>query len=162
MQKDPRAAVFDALSNTAAGMLGVDDSGQHMQPMTHFADAEAATVCFITSAETDLARAVGQGARAHYCVAAPDDGVYACLRGTLVQSQDSGKLDELWSPAAAAWFKEGRDDPNVMLLQLNLQDAALWAASTSAIATGIEIARANLSTGHQPDLGEHVAVRFDT
>ena len=100
VRADARTALFDAMTEVRAGMLGVEGSGQHMQPMTHFLDEDTAELWFITASDTDLVRAVGQGARAHYCVISKDQTLHACLSGTIVQSQDTDKLDALWSPVA--------------------------------------------------------------
>jgi general stress protein 26 len=78
----------------------------------------------------------------------------------MVQSQDTDKLDELWSPIAAAWFEAGRDDPKVTLLQLTLLEAAVWATTDSMLVVGIEMVRANISPEHMPDIGEHAVVQF--
>lgn len=158
---DPRAALFAAMDDVHAGMLGVEGSGQHMAPMTHFHDPQTAEVWFITAADTDLVRAVGLGGRGRYCVVGKDQTFFACLTGALEQVEDKAKLHQLWSPVTSAWFKDGADDPRVVLLRLTLQDAAIWASTGNTLVFGFEIARANLSEDHTPDVGEHVVVRFD-
>lgn len=163
VRDDPRSAVFDVLEDRQrVGMLGVVNSDQHMQPMTHFVDRNRAVIWFITSEDTDLARAVGLGARAHHCVMTPEGDFYACLSGTLEQTDDPAKLDELWGRVESAWFREGRDDPKVQLLRFSLQEAAIWAATDSAMVFGFEIARANLQRDHKPDVGDHVVIRLDS
>lgn len=161
VEADPRGTLFDVLDDSRVGMLGVVGSGQHMQPMTHFADREAGAVWFVTSKDTDLVRAIGIGGQARYCIMKDDGTFYACLAGVLEQSEDRQKLDELWSSVTAAWFDEGREDPDVALLKLSLRDAGVWTATDSSVVFGMEIARANLSSEHKPEIGEHFVVRFD-
>ncbi len=160
LNADPRKTLFDFMDNLRTGMLGVVNSDQHMQPMTHFLDRENAEVWFITSKNTDLVRAVGLGARADYCLSSPEADFYACLSGTLEQSANREKLDEIWSAVTSAWFDEGREDPDVCLLKFTLLDAGVWATTDSSVVFGLEIARANIQSSHQPDLGEHTVVRF--
>jgi general stress protein 26 len=159
-REDPFGLLFDQLGDVTAGMLGVVDSGQHMQPMTHFPDREAGAIWFITARDTDLVRAVGQGATAHYCVVGKKHDFHACLSGPLTAEHNPEKLDELWNAVTAAWFEGGRDDSQVVLLKLALNEAALWSSSDSSVVFGLEILRGNLSAEHKPDLGEHVVVRF--
>lgn len=161
LRADARSTLFEKLDENRVGMLGVVDSDQHMQPMTHYADPETAELWFITSTDTDLVRAVGMGARAHHCVMTSDGEFYACLSGTLEQSEDREKLDEIWSSVASAWFDEGREDPEVTLLRFAPQEAAVWASTDSSVVFGLEIVRANLDTDHKPDVGEHLIIRFD-
>ncbi|WP_323766143.1 pyridoxamine 5'-phosphate oxidase family protein [Marinovum sp.] len=161
VRADARTALFEVLDETRAGMLGVTNSDQHMQPMTHHADRDTAELWFITSAVTDLVKAVGQGASAHYCLTKGDGTFYACLSGRLETSDDRDKLDEVWSVVAAAWFDQGKADADVTLLRLALSDAAIWTATDSAMTFGLEIARANFNTEKKPDLGDHRVIRFD-
>ncbi|WP_347311428.1 pyridoxamine 5'-phosphate oxidase family protein [Defluviimonas sp. SAOS-178_SWC] len=159
--EDPKAALFAAMDEVRVGMLGTLASGRHMQPMTHFPDPETDAVWFITSTETDLVRSVGLGARAQYCVTGLHHDFHACLAGTIEQSGDRAKLEELWSPVVGAWFDGGIDDPTVSLLRLMPQEAALWTSTDSGVRFGLEVLRANLSADHKPDLGDHVVIRFD-
>ncbi|SLN53416.1 General stress protein 26 [Aquimixticola soesokkakensis] len=158
---DPIHELFEQMDDTRAGMLGVMGSGQHMQPMTHFVDRGARKVYFITSKDTDLVKAVGEGDVAHYCVTSTKQDFYACLKGSLRISKDAAKLDELWSSVVAAWFDGGKQDPDVCLLELDLIDAALWASTRNPLVFGLEIARANRDETHTPDVGEHLVVKFD-
>lgn len=161
LRADARSTLFEKLEAQRIGMLGVVDSEQHMQPMIHYTDPDTAEIWFVTSSDTDLVRTVGIGARAHYCLTTPEGDFYACLSGTLEQSENRKKLDELWSSVTSAWVDEGRADPQVTLLHFAPQDAAIWATTDSAVSFGIEVARANLDTEHKPDVGDHVIVRFD-
>jgi general stress protein 26 len=158
-ETEPRTQLFDQLSHVRAGMLGVEGSGAHMRPMTHFADRDKAVLWFITSRQTDLAAEVGQGATAHYCLVGEDTGYFACLRGAIRQSDNSEMLDELWNAVAAAWFT-GRDDPDLLLLEMSLRDGEVWSATDSRFQFGLEIARANLDRDAKPDIGAHTIVRF--
>ncbi len=160
VRADARAALFDVLDNQSVGMLGAARSEQALQPMTHSADRDTAELWFITSKQTDLVGAVGLGAPALYCVTAPGGDFFTCLTGTLEQSEDEAKLDEIWSTAAAAWFGEGREDHDIALLRLTVQEAAIWTATDSSFVFGLEIARASLSSEHKPDIGGHVVIRF--
>ncbi|MCB2116995.1 MAG: pyridoxamine 5'-phosphate oxidase family protein [Rhodobacteraceae bacterium] len=159
--EDPRRALFEALGAVRAGMLGIEGAAQHMQPMTHFPDAESGTLWFITSVKTDLARVVGIGRRARYAVIGMDHAFHASLEGAITQSDDRAKLEELWSSPVAAWFEGGIDDPDVCLLRFLPHEAALWETKVGALGFGLEMVHANLVPGHKPDLGDHVIVRLD-
>lgn len=161
VKADARATLFDVLDKHRVGMLGVLGSNQHMQPMTHHADANAGELWFITSKDTDLARAVGNGARAEYCLATSDGDFFTSLTGTLEQNNDRDKLREVWSIIASTWFEEGRDDPDVALLRMTLQEAAIWTSTNSSIAFSLEIARATMLPESEPDVGEHLVLRLD-
>ncbi|WP_208351440.1 pyridoxamine 5'-phosphate oxidase family protein [Pseudaestuariivita rosea] len=160
-EDDPVGQLWDQLDNVRAGMLGIDHSDQHFQPMTHFIDREAECLWFITASDTDLVRAIGQGATAHYNAMGDNHDYHACLRGTIIQSSDTEKLDELWSVAAAAWFEEGREDPKVTLLQMTLRDGAIWASEGNAMIVGWKMIKAAMTSESHPAIGTQQIVSFN-
>lgn len=159
---DPRGALFDVLDGVRAGMLGLVGGGEGLQPMTHFPDADAGVIWFISSTDTDLVQSLGLGEDAQYVVIAEDHAAHISLRGKLYQVHNSAKLDELWGPFVSAWFEGGRDDPRVALMRFDPEIAEIWASSASTLKVGFEIIRANLDADHQPDIGTKATVRFDT
>jgi general stress protein 26 len=156
---DARAELFERLGDLRAGMLGVGGSHGHMRPMTHYLDQDGAAILFLTSRQTDLAREVGDGSAAHYCLVDDGDGFYACITGTLSPSRNEARIDEIWNPVAAAWFT-GRDDPDLLLLSMPMRKAEVWTSTDSTLHFGIEIVRANLDPDRVPDVGAHDVVRF--
>jgi general stress protein 26 len=36
------------------------------------------------------------------------------------------KIEELWTPMAKTWFREGKDDPNISLIKVIPEDAYYW------------------------------------
>jgi general stress protein 26 len=155
----PRDALFDALDRCRAGMLGVTGSGAHMRPMTHFADRDSGRLWFLTSRKTDLAEQMGAQAQAMHCVMDEKNGFHACIAGSIRESRDQAKIDEVWSPMTAAWF-EGREDPDILLVEFTPREAEIWRSTDSTIRFGLEMLRANLDRDKQPDLGSHDVVRF--
>lgn len=142
-------------------MLWAKDSGQHPQPMTHFVDEAGAAVWYITSAETDLAQAVALGTEGGLTVVSENQDYHASLKGRMEFVQDSDKLDELWSIPAAAWFKEGREDPTIRLLRFIPSEASIWASEDNVLLVGLKLIRAGVSRGaDQPDIGVHHVLHF--
>lgn len=158
-ETDARGQLFDQLDTVRAGMLGVEGSGQHMQPMTHYVDRDQGEVWFITSRETDLVRAIGQGNTAHFCVQSTSQDYYACLSGPIRQSRDEAKLDEIWSAVAAAFFEDGRDDSNICLLRMPLREAAIWSSTGNPVVFGLEVLRANMGDS-TAQTGTHKVINF--
>lgn len=155
---EAEAQLWDVLDQTRAGMLGVEGSGQHMQPMTPLLDREGEAIWFLTHRNTDLVRAVGQGGRAHFCVIGEDHDYHACLSGALTQVMDRDRLEEFWSPGIAAWFS-GKDDPELSMLRMQLSDASIWASTSGALTVGWEYAKANV-VGGEPDVSVRTSIRF--
>lgn len=162
LQNDPRKALFAMLADVRTGMLGLTASGTGLQPMTHFPDADAGVIWFISSTQSELVQALGLGEDADYVVIAKDHDMHASLRGKLYHLHDDAQLDALWNPVIGAWFEGGRDDPQVALLRFEPAVAEVWGSTTSTLRFGFEILRANLDADHAPDLGTKAVVKFPT
>ena len=82
---------------------------------------------------------------------------YVSISGTGTVSHDRAKIDELWNAGAEAWFENGKDDPNVALLQVHADSAEYWAIDRPMAVTMLKYAKA-VVTGERPDVGENEAV----
>lgn len=51
---------------------------------------------------------------------------YMCIEGSAFVSRDQAKVDELWNPIAKAWFKEGKDDPYISVIEVTPHKAYYW------------------------------------
>lgn len=161
LRDDPRTTLFDQIDATSTSMLGIEGSTRPPQPMTHHLTRDTAELWFLTSRQADLVRDVGLGARGVVVFVNDDHSLHAALTGAIVQSADAGHIDAIWSPAAAAWFPGGRDDPDLIALRLTLQDAQVWVSSRSSLRTGMELLRSALDSDHEPDLSTHMLLEFN-
>jgi len=149
---DPEPQFWEQLDGHTAGMLSVHRSSQHMQPMTHQSARDEKALYFFSSRSTDLVTTLTPDAQASYAFISKDHDYHASIKGALSISNDAVRIDQFWSPVIGAWFEGGKTDPDLVLLRLDLHDAAIWASTDSALRFGWEIAKANLSTS-QPELG---------
>jgi general stress protein 26 len=82
---------------------------------------------------------------------------YLSIAGNAEVVHDRAKVDEYWSPAAEAWFPEGKDDPTVAMIRVRSVSAEFWARDTPGVVAVFKIAKAAM-TGGQPDIGDNRAV----
>jgi len=82
---------------------------------------------------------------------------YLSIAGNAEIVHDRAKVEEFWSPAAEAWFPEGKDDPTVALIRVRPVSAEFWARDTPGVVAVFKMAKAAL-TGGQPDIGDNQAV----
>lgn len=158
-QTEPEKQLWEQLEKVHAGMLGIEGSHSHMQPMGHMADKDgAARLWFFTSRSGDLFRELGAGAHAHFCVIGKDQTYHACLMGDLHESREPRRIDEYWNDMVAAWFK-GKNDPDIALLQFDLIDAAIWASTRNPVRFAWEMQTAK-NSDKEPDVGARAHVDF--
>ena len=77
---------------------------------------------------------------------------YVSLTGRAAVSNDRGKIRELFSTPAKAWW-ESAEDPNIRVLKVTPNDAEYWDSPGTVVST-IKMAAA-AATGTRPDLGEN-------
>lgn len=51
---------------------------------------------------------------------------YMCIEGSAVVSRDQAKVEELWTPIAKAWFKGGKEDPYISVIEVTPLKAHYW------------------------------------
>ncbi len=156
---DPKGLFWDEVKDIHAGMLGVMGMNAHLQPMSHHADPSAGKLWFVTKKSVGISKEVGDGAKAHYVLIGDDHDFHACAMGPIKLSRDEAVLDKLWNPVVASWFEHGKEDPDLVMLELTLEDADMWASTDSSALFGWEVAKANL-TGGDPDVGVRTNMKF--
>ena len=149
------AMLWKALASRRTVMLGLTAPPvEHMQPMTGFHDDTSRSVFFFCRADNDLAKRAGnEGGEDMMCLQSKDESFIACVSGRLSVVRDSERVERFWSPVDAAWYPEGKDDPQLRFLRLDPSDAQLWIAAGNPVKFGWEIAKANL-VKRLPDIGE--------
>lgn len=91
-------------------------------PMTAQLDKDAnGAIWFFTSKEHHLAA----GGPATATFAAKDNQLFTRLDGTLVTETSRERVDQFWNPIIASWF-DGKDDPRLLLLRMDLTKAEIW------------------------------------
>ena len=100
-------------------MLGLTGGEDHMQPMAAFGDEDQNAVWFFTKRSTDLVKDMGAGHKAMICVMAKDLEFQACIMGELTVDHDAAKIDQYWSPFVAAWYPDGKADPDLTLVRFD-------------------------------------------
>lgn len=72
--------------------------------------------------------------------------------------RDQLKSQELWNPFVEAWFPEGPQDPNIVLIRVQADTAEYW-DSPWAVGTVLSLAKTKL-TGKRYDGGDNETVQL--
>lgn len=123
---------------------------QHFQPMTAFHEEETGKVWFFTRTDTDLAQSIQEGKEGMMVV--QRTRFQACVSGELSLQHDTDRIEKYWNAVVAAWYPEGKSDPRLTMLCLDVRDAQVWLNEAGPVKFAFEIAKANM-TGKEPDLG---------
>lgn len=153
---DLTAIFWDRIAKANVGMLAAE--GTDPRPMAHHASEGDDALWFLTAEHTDIGQDAIAGKSARYQIANGDAKLYAVIDGTLAIVDDRAKLEEVWSPMDAAWFEEGKDDPEVRLVRFTPKSAEVWASDGGAKAL-YDIAASAMS-GDTASRGSHGKITF--
>lgn len=159
--EDVEERLWREIGKGATVMLGLTgDPPRHFQPMAAFCDEEeGGGVWFYARKDSDLVRDVGEGRAAMFNLMTRSHDFIASVSGVLRSYHDPDRIDRFWNPVVAAWFPEGKDDPNLTLLRFEPEEAQVWLSHTNPVKFGWEIAKANL-THKEPDVGDTAHLSF--
>lgn len=115
---------------------------------------ENGELIFFTAAESRKVDELTEDATVNLAYADPGERRYVSVRGRARMDRDDDTIRELWSPAQKIFFPEGKDDPNLMVLRVRVQDASYWEAAGNFVARAFDFARGMLDEAPS-DLGEH-------
>ncbi len=87
-------------------------------------------------------------------VTVTSDSSWVSMTGAAEVVDDTEKLRELWSTFAEAWLPGGPEDPNAVLIRVDVEGAEYWSNPGGRIATVISFAKSKI-TGDPYDGGDH-------
>lgn len=110
---------------------------------------------FFTQAEAPKVGQVEQHSKVNISYAKPDDNLFVSVSGTAELVRDRKKIDEYWKPLYKAWFPNGKEDPQLALLKVNVESAEYWDAPSGKTG-GLFVALKGLTSGGKDATGEDV------
>jgi general stress protein 26 len=131
-----------------------DDGTLRARPMQTQEQEFDGTLWFFTPASSHKVIEVDHEHQVNLSYADPGDNRYISVSGTATLVRDRAKIDELWTPVLKAWFPQGKDDPDVALLKVDVAKAEYWDSPSSTLVKLVGFTKAVL-TGQQYRPGEN-------
>lgn len=147
--------LWNALAPSAFAFVGLvgDDEGD--VPMTMHLDGNNRKSLWMFT--TTNSRLNDEGSAAALYIS-KDQEVFARISGEIMVEKDEGIINRLWSPRIAAWYEGGRDDRNLAVVRLNINQTEIWSADMSPLTMIKMLVGANV---HDDVQGKHATVLTD-
>ncbi|MDM7972542.1 MAG: pyridoxamine 5'-phosphate oxidase family protein [candidate division Zixibacteria bacterium] len=115
---------------------------------------------FFTDVESAKIHEVAANRNVNVAYADVDRNRYVSVSGEASIVRDREKASELWSAAQKAWFPNGPDDAQLVLLKVDVEHAEYWDAPSSRMVQILGFMKATL-TGKRYQPGEGGKVEID-
>lgn len=152
--EETKKKFWKELADNPTVMIALHGSNAHSEPMRCQLDKDVnGKFWFYTS--TDNRIAAGGKAMAQFVSKGHD--VFACIMGTLVPETDAAIIDKYWSNPVESWYAEGRNDPKLLMLRFELDDAEIWLADMSVKGIFKMMTGMTMKAG---EMGDHAEVKL--
>lgn len=133
----------------------VENGHLHSRPMSSNGDIDSnGSLWFFTNASSHKVNQIEKAPKVNVSFADPDNQRYVSISGTAQLVRDRNKIDELWRPEFKMWFPKGKDDPDVALLRVSLEQAEYWDSPASTIGYVLNFV-SSLVSGKEADTGDN-------
>ncbi|NHE57222.1 pyridoxamine 5'-phosphate oxidase family protein [Cyclobacterium plantarum] len=151
--------IWDLIKDIKVGMLVTQDENEdgvmRARPMSLVQDAYDGSLFFYTPKSDAKAFEIEQDRDICLTFSNPKDNVYVSLSGKAKISEDQNLIDRYWNPWVAAWFKNGKKDPDLGMLVVKINKGEHWDSKNNKLVQLFEIAKSSLIKSETPNLGEN-------
>ncbi|MEX2512500.1 MAG: pyridoxamine 5'-phosphate oxidase family protein [Cyclobacteriaceae bacterium] len=151
--------IWNLIKDIKIGMLVThetkDGDSMRARPMSLVQDAYDGTLFFYTSKSDATAFEIEQDGDVCLTFSNPKDNVYVSLTGKAKVTEDKELIDKYWNPWVAAWFENGKNDPDLAMLKVKINKGEHWNSNNNKLIQLFEIAKANVVPSSTPNLGEN-------
>ncbi|MBK0381768.1 pyridoxamine 5'-phosphate oxidase family protein [Pedobacter sp. SD-b] len=131
----------------------------YSRPMNTMEYDDEGNLFFFSDEHTPDAHDIKVNNRVSVTYTNPENNTYISLNGRLYLIEDQNKINQLWVPACKAWFPEGKTDPNLKLIKVEVLKAEYWDTAESDMVVLFNMLKA-IVKGKTYDQGEHQAINF--
>ncbi len=103
-----------------------NDDGSTCRPMGAQMVCEEGNIWFFSEINSDKNKEIKEDKHVQLFFSHPGKSSYLVVNGEAEVIIDKNKTDELWTPFAKIWFKEGKDDPNISIIKVKPTTAYFW------------------------------------
>ena len=121
-------------------------------PMSRQEVDEHGNIWFLFSAKCNTHKNLLSDNRISILFAKPSDYTFLTVHGTGEILRDQARIDKYWNPFMEGWFEMGKDDPDIRILKVSVEDANYWDTQSNKMFTFFKMIK-NAITNDKMDIG---------
>jgi len=128
---DPIARLNELISGIPVAILTTQrpDGSLHSCPMMTYPADTSGVLWFLAGDHSEKAEAIRTSQQVNLSYADAATQRYISVSGFCELIRDRAFARQLWHPEYASWFRGGIDDPTLILMKVDIQQAEYWDAS---------------------------------
>jgi general stress protein 26 len=156
-QESAYALLWKKIRPVKFAMLTCEDAHGDLtsRPMTTVQDEFSGSLWFFTSRESPVVKSLPASSAVNVSYSEPKDDLYVSLSGRAVIDSSHARREQLWSVMVKAYFPKGIDDPDLVLLRVDVHGAEYWDVTESKAVQLFKLTKAIVSGERPEHLGEH-------
>lgn len=131
-----------------------DEIGIHARPMQLVQNDYDGKIWFYTDTSDEKAFEIAKDREVCLVFSCPENDTYVSMTGRAKLIQDQSKIDQYWGLFVDAWFPNGKDSPEVGMIEIKINKGEHWDSDNSALVQGFKMLKASL-LDQKPDLGKN-------
>ena len=133
-----------------------EDGTLHSRPMATQRQEFDGTLWFFTRKDSAKVYEIERDRHVNVAYAPPEENRYVSVAGHARLVEDREKIEKLWHSDLKAFFPEGKDDPQIALLKIDVARAQYWTSPSGAVVKLVGLAKALAKgTSFQEEVGEN-------
>lgn len=140
--KEAIAKIKELAEGARIGMFCTDLANQPFstRPMAIQEVDEQGNLWFLSSADSNKNFEIKADEKVQLLFAKTSESHYLSVYGSAHIYKDRDTIEEMWSPMAKAWFKDGKDDPKVTVIRVSPEETYYWDTKNGKMITLMKIA----------------------
>ncbi len=163
-RKQSLAALAKLMEKIDIAMLTTVGPQGHLvsRPLsTQDVEFDGERVWFFTSARSPKVGEIRRSAKVNLAYASKDRNTYISASGEAAVCRDQARIDQYWNDAMKAFFPKGKEDPDLVLIEVALRTVEYWDGPGTWIGKAITFLAARV-TGNDDLMGENRIVDVAT
>lgn len=128
------------------------------RPMSNAKVEEDGSIWFFTNEYSGKVDQISDENEIFITYSSPSNNSYVSFNAKATLSDEQEKIKELWSPSMNAWFKDGKDDPKILLIHATPIEVEYWDSSSSKIVMFFHMMKAAITGSYTG--GDHAKLKI--
>lgn len=152
---DDNTRIWSLIKDARVAMLTSERDGRlYSRPMVASQKEFDGSLWFFTRRSSPKVAEVEAHRQVNVAYASAADNSFVSLSGQASVVQDRADIDAHWNEWIRTWFPDGKDDPDLALIRVDVDTAEYWDAPSSKMVIAFDYLKARV-TGKTPDVGEN-------